>query len=139
MELVRRIAWEALRLPAIVAREECDAAISMSGMLPRAPRCPLTCLMFNPVMYERTNAANLVRRWAVRRTARRAVYLAAPSRMMAELASASIGRECAVVPLGVDHGIFVPAAHSGDEILCVGDFYAHKRHELILDAWLVLP
>jgi glycosyltransferase involved in cell wall biosynthesis len=138
LELLRRILWEALRLPRVVARERCDVLISMSGMLPRSPGCRLICLLFNPVMYESSTAANVLRRWAVRRTGRHAEYLAAPSRSMADLASASVGRECAVVPLGVDHGVFSPAANPGEEILCVADFYAHKRHDLIVDAWLCL-
>jgi glycosyltransferase involved in cell wall biosynthesis len=58
---------------------------------------------------------------------------------MAEAASVSIGRECVVTPLGVDHAFFAPGADTGKGILCVGDFYAHKRHDLILDAWLLLP
>jgi glycosyltransferase involved in cell wall biosynthesis len=137
-ELARRTAWEALRLPPLVAREERDVVISMSGMLPRAPGRPVICLLFNPVMYESSTATNALRRWAVRRTAREARYVAAPSRMMAELVTSSIGRECAVVPLGVDHEVFTPLAEAGDEILCVADFYAHKRHDLILDTWLHL-
>jgi glycosyltransferase involved in cell wall biosynthesis len=137
-ELVRRVVWEALRLPALVARERSDVAISMSGMLPRLPNCPVMCLLFNPVMYESRTAANTLRRWAVRRTARHAAFVAAPSRPMAELVSASVGRECAVAPLGVDHSVFCPAADRGDEILCVADFYAHKRHDVLLDAWLLL-
>jgi glycosyltransferase involved in cell wall biosynthesis len=139
IELIRRTAWETLRLPAVVAQEECDVVISMSGMLPRSRDYRLICLLFNPVMYEKRTAANLLRRWAVRRTAREAEYLAAPSRSMADLVSASTGRECAVVPLGVDHSIFSPSFDAGEEILCVADFYAHKRHDLILDAWLRLP
>jgi glycosyltransferase involved in cell wall biosynthesis len=139
LELIRRTAWEGLRLNALVARERCDVVISMSGMLPRHPGCRLICLLYNPVMYEGRTAANLVRRWAVRRTARQAEYLAAPSRSMADLVWASVGRECAVVPLGVDHGVFSPAAGTGEEILCVADFYTHKRHDLLLDAWLLLP
>jgi glycosyltransferase involved in cell wall biosynthesis len=138
LELIRRTAWEALRLPAIVAREECDVVISMSGMLPRSPGCRVICLLLNPVMYESRTTANLLRRWAVRRTARQAEYLVAPSRLMADLVSTSVGRECAVVPLGIDHGVFSPASDPGEEILCVADFYAHKRHDLIIDAWLRL-
>jgi glycosyltransferase involved in cell wall biosynthesis len=137
-ELVRRIGWEAFDLPAVVAREQFDAVISMSGMLPRAPRCPVISLLFNPVMYEQPTFANALRKWAVRRTAREASFLAAPSRAMAEMAATSIGRDCAVVPLGVDHSVFFPGAVAGDEILCVADFYAHKRHDLILDTWLEL-
>jgi glycosyltransferase involved in cell wall biosynthesis len=138
LELIRRTAWEALHLNALVAKERCDVVISMSGMLPRLPGCRLICLLYNPVMYESRTAANLVRRWAVRRTGRHAEYLAAPSRLMADLASASVGRECAVVPLGLDHSVFSPAKCPGEEILCVADFYSHKRHDLIIDAWLRL-
>jgi glycosyltransferase involved in cell wall biosynthesis len=139
MELIRRVAWEAVRLPGVVAREDVDVVVSMSGMLPRRLRCGVMCLLFNPVMYERGTAANLLRRAAVRRTARHALYTAAPSHSMASLASASTGRKCAVVPLGVDHSVFRPAAVPGERILYVADFYAHKRHELVLDAWLLLP
>jgi glycosyltransferase involved in cell wall biosynthesis len=139
LELIRRTAWVALRLNALVARERYDVVISMSGMLPRLLDCRLICLLYNPVMYERRTAANLVRRWAVRRTARQAEYLVAPSRSMADLVSVYVGRECAVVPLGVDHSVFSPVADAGEEILCVADFYAHKRHDLLLDAWLLLP
>jgi glycosyltransferase involved in cell wall biosynthesis len=143
-ELLRRVVWEALRMPAVAARERSDLVISMSGMLPRAPDCRVICLLFNPVMYENDSAANRLRRRAVRHTARRASYVAAPSRHMADLVSASIKAKCAVVPLGVEHGVFAPAADAGkegvgEEILCVADFYAHKRHDLLLDAWLLLP
>jgi glycosyltransferase involved in cell wall biosynthesis len=138
-ELIRRVSWEAARLPSVARRERCDVVISMSGMLPRSPGCRLICLLFNPVMYESDGPANVLRRWAVRRTSRRADHLAAPSRYMADLVSASTGRECAVVALGVDHEVFAPAEEAGERILCVADFYAHKRHDLLLDAWLLLP
>lgn len=139
VELVRRVVWEAVRLRSLAAREDCDVVISMAGMLPRSPGSAVICLLFNPVMYERSSAGNALRRWAVRRTCRTARFVAAPSRLMAELAATSIGRECAVVPLGVDHDVFAPPARPGKEILCVADFYRHKRHDLILDAWLLLP
>jgi glycosyltransferase involved in cell wall biosynthesis len=138
-ELVRRVAWEALRLPSVTAPERCDAVISMSGMLPRLPHPRVICLLFNPVMYEASSSTNLLRRRAVRRTVRRASFVAGPSSYMAELVATSTGRECAVIPLGVDHTVFAPAASAGKEILYVADFYPHKRHDLILDAWLLLP
>jgi glycosyltransferase involved in cell wall biosynthesis len=138
-ELIRRVAWQATRLPRLIARENTDVLITMSGMLPRSPECRLICLLFNPVMYEERTLANTMRRWAARRTSRRAAYVAAPSHAMAELVDSSIGRECAVVPLGVDHHTFFPIGDPGGEILCVADFYAHKRHDLILDTWLSLP
>jgi glycosyltransferase involved in cell wall biosynthesis len=139
LELTRRIVWEAARLPSVAAPERCDVVVSMSGMLPRSPRCRVVCLLFNPVMFENRGLANALRRWAVRRTARAADFLAAPSHYMADLVAASTGRECAVVPLGVDHSVFAPAGDGGEEILCVADFYRHKRHDLLLDAWLLLP
>jgi glycosyltransferase involved in cell wall biosynthesis len=112
--------------------------ITMSGILPRQPHCRVMCLLGNLVMYESRTPANRLRRFAVRRTAREAEYLAAPSRLMADLVSASVGRPCAVLPWGVDHSAFSPSAHPGEEILCVADFYAHKRHDLLIDAWLRL-
>jgi glycosyltransferase involved in cell wall biosynthesis len=138
MELLRRVTWEALCLPGAVASQEVDVVITMSGMLPRAPGSRIICLLFNPVMYERRTAANVVRRWAVRRTVRKADYVAAPSQAVADLASVSIGRRCEVVALGVDHEVFSPVDAPGEEILCVADFYRHKRHDVVLDAWLHL-
>jgi glycosyltransferase involved in cell wall biosynthesis len=134
-ELLRRIAWEGSRLPSLASRARADLLISMSGMLPRRPGCPTVCLLFNPVMYERDSAANRLRRWTVRHTARFATKLAAPSSAMAALVRASVGRACAVTPLGIDHDTFSPADRGGEEILCVADFYAHKRHDVILEAW----
>ena len=58
---------------------------------------------------------------------------------MADMVSASVGRPCAVLLWGVDHSIFFPAASPGEEILCVGDFKAYKRHDLVVEAWLRLP
>jgi glycosyltransferase involved in cell wall biosynthesis len=138
-ELIRRTAWQAVRLRRLVAQEQCDVLISMSGILPRSPGCHLMCLIGNPVMYERSGPANMLRRRAVRRTARAAQYLAAPSRLMAELVSGSAERPCEVLPWGIDHCVFSPPAQPGREILCVADFYAHKRHDLVLAAWRLLP
>jgi glycosyltransferase involved in cell wall biosynthesis len=138
VELIERIRWEAFRLPALVREEEYDVVISMSGMLPRSPGCRLMCLIGNPVMYESRTQANRLRQWAVRRTAREAEYLAAPSRAMADLVSASVKRPCAALPWGVDHNIFSPADSPGEEILCVADFKAYKRHDLVIEAWLRL-
>jgi glycosyltransferase involved in cell wall biosynthesis len=139
-ELARRAAWEAARLPALVRQERSSVVISMSGMLPRRLGARLLCMLFNPVMYEQASAANVLRRWAVRRTVRAEAEIVAPSRYMATLAAASIGRECSVVPLGVDHSVFHPDPNAarGAEILCVADFYSHKRHDIVLEAWLRL-
>jgi glycosyltransferase involved in cell wall biosynthesis len=138
VELVRRTAWEAVRLPRLVAREQCDVVMTMSGLPRGSAGRPLICLLGNPVMYERQTPANLLRRWSTNRTVRRAAYTAAPSRLMADLVSDSSDRPCAVLPWGVDHSVFSPVARAGEEILCVADFYAHKRHDLVIDAWLRL-
>jgi glycosyltransferase involved in cell wall biosynthesis len=138
LELIRRLSWEAMRLPEIVERQRFEVVISMSGMLPRSPRSELVSLLFNPVMFECETVANRIRRWAVRRTNRRARFVAAPSRAMADLVAHEAQRECVVIPLGVDHSVFSPAAADGSELLCVADFYAHKRHDLLLDAWRLL-
>lgn len=138
-DLARRLAWEAARLRPLAHGEGCAAVLTMAGLPARLKGLAVVCLFGNPVMYEVGGAANRLRRRAARRTGREATYLVAPSRMMADLVSASVGRPCAVVPWGVDHHVFVPAPQPGIEILCVGDFYAHKRHDLLLDAWLLLP
>jgi glycosyltransferase involved in cell wall biosynthesis len=138
-ELVRRIGWQATRLLGLAREERCDAVLTMAG-LPVQPRGLATlCYFCNPVMYEVDTPANRLRRWAGRRTARRADFVAAPSRLMAELVEESVGGTCHVVPLAVDRSVFSPAAAPGSEVLCVGDFYAHKRHDVLLAAWSSLP
>jgi glycosyltransferase involved in cell wall biosynthesis len=139
IELLQRVMWEALRLPALARRDRYEVLISMSGMLPTAPECRLVCLTGNPVMYESGGPANALRRWAARRTASEDAYLAAPSRYMADMVAASVGRPCDVLAWGVDHSAFFPAASPGEEILCVGDFKTYKRHDLVVDAWRRLP
>jgi glycosyltransferase involved in cell wall biosynthesis len=139
LELARRLAWESTALRALARGQGCDAVVTMAGLPARFRDARVICLLGNPVMYESGGIANRLRRAATRRTGREASYLAAPSQMMADLVSASVGRPCAVLPWGVDHDLFAPAAQPGTEILCVADFYAHKRHDLLLDAWLRLP
>lgn len=139
LELVQRTAWEWSVLPRLARRHGFDAVVSMSGIVPRRPPSRVICLLFNPVMYETSGAANVLRRWAVTRTIRNADYAAAPSRSLAELVSYASRRDCAVVPLGLDHSVFTPAASAGSEVLCVADFYTHKRHDLLLQAWSLLP
>jgi glycosyltransferase involved in cell wall biosynthesis len=58
---------------------------------------------------------------------------------MADLVASSVGRACAVAPLGVDHGVFRAAPKAGSEIVCVADFYRHKRHDVLIEAWRSLP
>ena len=134
-ELARRVAWEARSLPALLARERSDVLITMMGLPVRHISAPVVCLLGNPVMYERDTPANRLRRWVADRTARESAVLAAPSRHMAELVRASAGRPCDVLPWGVDHELFRPGHEVAEDVLCVGDMYAHKRFDLVLDAW----
>lgn len=139
LELMRRVLWESHRLPDLISTNGIDVVMSMSGMLPRKLRCRMISFLFNPVMFESGGPVNALRKFAATRTASRADFVAVPSEHMGEIVSSSIERPCVVVPLGVDHDVFAPAPDVGTEILCVADFYAHKRHELLLDAWLELP
>ena len=78
-----------------------------------------------------------LRRAAIARTARTAIAVYVPSRFLAQLA-ADLPR-VRVVPLGVDRELFRPAEKVGNELLCVADFYPHKRHDLLLEAYASLP
>jgi glycosyltransferase involved in cell wall biosynthesis len=57
---------------------------------------------------------------------------------MARLAAIG-GRLPDIVPHGLDHHAFRPAARAGQDVLCVADFYPHKRHDIVLAAWAALP
>jgi glycosyltransferase involved in cell wall biosynthesis len=139
LELARRIAWEALALPAL-ARRECAASVmTWSGMLPRNVDGRVVCYLANPVMFAHGGAANALRRWAVRRTVRRGAHVLVPSRAMAALVGDTLGKRPEVVPLGIDHARFQPATEPGTELLCVADLYRHKRHDVLLAAWTALP
>jgi glycosyltransferase involved in cell wall biosynthesis len=128
-----RAGWEAVRLPGIIAAEQSDVLLSFSGMVPRHPRCRVISLLANPVPFEkRRRSGSIIRRAAIARTARQAHRLYVPTREMAGLVARPNTK---VVPLGVDHRLFRPAGAPGGEILCVADFYPHKRHDLILAAW----
>jgi D-inositol-3-phosphate glycosyltransferase len=58
---------------------------------------------------------------------------------MADLVEDAVGRRPEVVPRGVDHARFRPRAQTGSDLLYVADFYRHKRHDVLLDAWAALP
>jgi glycosyltransferase involved in cell wall biosynthesis len=139
LELARRVAWQASELPRLVRRERASSVLTWSGMLPRGVDAPVLCYLANPIMFEHGGTANRVRRWAARRTARRAAHVLVPSRAMAALVGKTLGRRPEVVPFGVDHARFQPSADSGTEILSVADFYRHKRHDVLLEAWAALP
>ena len=137
-ELGRRLAWEALGLPRLTGGSS-PAVLTWSGMLPRAFGAPVFCYLANPIVFEDRGLAQSVRRWAAGRTARRAADVLVPTRAMGELSAGTIGRGFSVVRLGIDHDRFRPAPVLGDEELCVGDLYVHKRHDVVLSAWSRLP
>jgi len=137
-ELARRLAWETIALPREVTRRGPAVVLTWSGMLPIRVPVPVVAYLANPVMFQVDSPANRLRRLAVQRTAASA-RLIAPSASMARLAGDALGAPVDVVPLGVDHARFSPAADLGDEVLCVADFYGHKRHDVVLDAWAALP
>lgn len=133
-ELANRVAWETLVLPRLVRAHAVDGLMSFSGMLPRRLPCPVVCLQANPVPYEdRGSVAAAVRRAAFARTARAAVATYVPSSHVAGLVP-DLPR-VRVVPLGVDRDSFGPADGTGRELLYVSDFYAHKRHDLVIEAY----
>jgi glycosyltransferase involved in cell wall biosynthesis len=138
-ELVRRLVWEALALPRQLEQDRPAVVLTWSGMLPRRLSASVACFISNPLMFERDGFANRLRRGAVRRTASADACVVAPSAAMATLASEALGIPVALVPYGVDHARFSPGTEPGDEILCVADFYRHKRHDIVLDAWAALP
>ncbi len=137
LELPRRLAWEAARLPAIASHHEADGLFSFSGIVPRRPRCPVISLLANPVPFEdKRRLGSLLRRAAIARTSRRAAAVYVPSAHVERLVGA--GQDVRVVPLGVDRSAFKPRADGGSELLCVADFYRHKHHEALLRAHAAL-
>jgi glycosyltransferase involved in cell wall biosynthesis len=113
--------------------------VSFSGIVPRAPGCPVIAVLANPVPYaDRRQIASRVRRGAIARTLRGAAATYVPTEGMRRLVGDPALK---VVPLGVDHEIFRPRGdgEGGSELLCVGDFYDHKRHALLMEAWHLLP
>jgi len=138
-ELADRLLWEGAKLPTFVRRNHASSVLTMSGMLPRALATRVVSYPQNPVMFERGGAANQLRRLAVRRTARSSKHVLVPSKAMAARVAEVIGIQAEVIPLGLDHARFAPASEPGTEVLCVADFYRHKRQDVILEAWAALP
>ena len=134
-KLPLRLGWTALRLPAIVEKLEADALLSFSGILPRHPSRPVISLVSSSVPFETGASRRNLRRLAIARTVRRSSAVYVPSRHMCDLLGVSNAK---VVPWGVDRKLFRPSSDVGSEVLCVADFYPHKRHDLVLDAWLRL-
>src|SRR5437867_1942439 len=138
-ELLRRVVWQAVLLPRLVETIQADGLLTFSGILPRTLKCRVVAHLSNPVMFERGGALNRVRRWASRRTSRNATAVLVPSKGMAKLAAKTLGNTPAVVPHGVNHLVFRPGTRPGRDVLCVADFYPHKRHDIVLAAWAALP
>jgi glycosyltransferase involved in cell wall biosynthesis len=135
-ELLRRTWWQMRQLPRL-ARDGVGL-ISFSGIVPRDPRVPTVSYLLNPVAFELGGVGNAVRRWAIRRTLRRPGTVLVPSTAMGELVERGTGVRPRIVPLGIDPG-FAPAVQAGSDVLCVADFYPHKRHDLVVRAWRGLP
>jgi glycosyltransferase involved in cell wall biosynthesis len=134
-ELPRRVGWETARLPGLLRRLGATHLLSWSGMLPRSVDIPVLCHVSNPVMFESPRRLDGIRRRAMARTAASGARFACPTAAMATLVRDCLGVTPTVIPYGVDDGIFFPADRAGTEIICVADFYPHKRHDLLLDAW----
>lgn len=139
LELARRLTWQAFGLTKLARREGASSVLSWSGMLPKDVDARVVCYLANPVMFERGGAANRLRRWSVRRTTRRAAHVLVPSNAMAALVERTLEKRPEVIPLGIDRTRFQPASEPGTELLCVADFYRHKRHDVLLAAWALLP
>lgn len=137
--LAARAAWSAVKLPSLLRHWRADLLLAGAGMLPRMPHCRVVLILWNPVPFESRRALDRVRRAAIRSTARRGGEPVVPTLAMAELTAPFLGRRPRVVPLGVDRELFRPAPVPGNELLFVSDFYAHKRHDLALAAWQLLP
>lgn len=137
-ELAQRVAWQAARLNAVLERHGVDVLFSASTILPVRPPAALYGLQANPVPYEEPwRIGSVVRRSAIHRTSRWACTTYVPSAHVQRLMH-GVPRT-RVLPFGVDHLRFSPAAQPGNELLCVADFYRHKHHEVILDAYTLLP
>jgi glycosyltransferase involved in cell wall biosynthesis len=134
-KLPLRLGWTAIRLPGIAEKLEADAVLSFSGILPRHSRRPVISLVSSSIPFAPDASRRNLRRLAITRTVRRSSAVYVPSRHMCDLLGVSNAK---VVPWGVDRQVFRPTSHVGAEVLCVADFYPHKRHDLVLEAWLRL-
>jgi N-acetylglucosaminyl-diphospho-decaprenol L-rhamnosyltransferase len=138
LNLARRAVWETTQLPRLVRDQSIDRVLTVSGMLLREPGSSVIVHLTNPMAYERDGLPNRLRRSLIRRTVRRCDAVIVPTRAMGDLVETDTGARPLVLPLGVDSRIFSPAENPGQDILYVSDFYAHKRHDLAIEAWLKL-
>lgn len=137
LRLPARLAWEAVRLPPLLAKLDASAVVTFSGMLPRNPKRPVVSMLLNALPFDRGDPANRIRRLVIERTSQQAHAVIVPTQYMARFLRGH--PNLAVVPYGVDKQVFRPADAPGDEILYVSDFYGHKRHDLAIRAWQRLP
>jgi len=135
-DLPVRVLWELVQLPRVMRGRQ--ALLTLSGILPRHFDVRVVSFLANPVPFEEQGWANTLRRLAIRRTSRRASAVLVPTVAMSRLVSGVIGRNASVVPLGVDRAVFSPGDGDGRGVLYVADFYQHKRHDLLIDAWAQL-
>lgn len=138
-ELVQRTFWEATSLRTLVRTEDIDTVVTYSGILLRRPGAAVICHLLNPAALGDEGLGNVLRRLGIRETTRWATHVAAPTPAMADVATTTIDRPTRVIPLGVALDRFIPAESPGRDVLCVADFYEHKRHEIVLGAWARLP
>jgi glycosyltransferase involved in cell wall biosynthesis len=136
-ELVGRLLWEARTLPRML-RQRRAGLLTWSGMLPRRVDSKVVSILANPVMFEKRRQSDRLRRWAVRRTTRNTDHVLVPTAAMVPPVEQLTGVRPEVVAWGINHERFTPAEAPGDEVVCVADFYEHKRHELLLQAWAAL-
>ena len=139
LELLDRLRWESGRLPDLLEDVAATDCVNVAGILPVGLDVPVTCYLLNPVPFQRGGFGNGLRRRAIIRTGRQSAAVIVPTEAMADAVEPHLGRRPAVVPLGIQRSSFLPAARPGNEILVVADFYQHKRHDLIIEAWLRLP
>jgi glycosyltransferase involved in cell wall biosynthesis len=139
LELADRLQWESRRLPALLTRFRATDCFTVAGILPTIVDVAVTSYLLNPVPFSHDGLANAIRRSAIVRTARRGATVVVPTEAMADLVEPHIGRRPTVVPLGIERSQFRPGERAGAEVLVVADFYTHKRHDLVLEAWCRLP
>jgi glycosyltransferase involved in cell wall biosynthesis len=135
-----RLAWEAVMLPAVA---EGAVVISPNSMLPRAIGAPVIAVPHNILPFVQRDTRTVLQRAAIIRTIR----FSAGVIFVSEAMRAQVAREVRVPsdsPV-IHHGVASPfrSEPPGSEgragILCVSDHYPHKRLELLIAAWELLP
>lgn len=134
--LTARAVWEASCLP---RRAAGCIVIAPAAMLPRKLPSPVLAVPHNALPFQAGGARNMIQRRAIMRTlgwASGALFVTRHMRRLME-------RHCALpsVTAVVHHGIgeeFLardPTGHRREGIVCVADGYAHKRLDMLVEAW----